>query len=151
MNFDVLILVAIVAIVPFLLLLLSCALSVPKAVESFQKLRVFHKAANFTEAVGWVTLSFSFLSIVYVTWIRFVIRYESHIESQPFKWVVSLALLFFIFYFLIPNTYSFFKRWRITKKPADFSLSVFFGFLSFVTLSLIYLRVMFFVMGVRGH
>lgn len=149
MNTDVLFLMVVIGLIPLCLLVISCALAIPKAVESFQKLQQVHRAANFTEAVGWMTIAFSFLSIVYVTWVRFAMHYESYIESQAFKVILSLSLLFLIFYFLIPNTYSFFKRWKMSKKPADFSLSVFFAFFSLVTLSWIYLRVMVCVVEIK--
>lgn len=150
MDFYTMMLFIGIVLLPLVLLGVSCSLSIPKAMESCQKLQCFHQPSTFTEAVGWSVISLSFLSVVYIVWLRFAMVYEAQVESQLFKLILSGALLVFIFYFLIPNTYSFFKRWRLSKKAADFSLSIFFGFLSLVALSFIYLRVLFCVQGISS-
>lgn len=148
MDCDFIIFGTLFFLLPILFLVVSFFLSIPKSLESLQKLTHSHKAADFRDVVFWISLSFFFLSAVLVTWLRLSLHYEPHI-SQFLRFIIGIGFIYLTFYFFIPKTYHFFQRWKTSKNPTYFSKTILFGFASLFFLSLLYLRMILSATGIN--
>lgn len=123
-------------LIPAMFLYTLYALFIPKSLTMLLKLKHSRKSSDFRETVLWIFLTLYFFSILYATAFRAILLFNPYVPKSPFSFAMGLFVIIFLYYFIIPTTYSCFQKWQISRDSSHFSKMLLLSFLAFLILSI---------------